>query len=115
MDLSALYWFALFSLPYPKYPEYPKHPAASQALGKNQRNQRIILLADTAYAKAVESTVVSRAHIAAIEVHAVRVIIVVLCRRPIVAPHTGILQRPGRTATTDSGKLQLIGTVRFVD
>ena len=73
-----------------------------------------ILFTDTAYAKAVESTVVSRAHIAAIEVHAVRVIIVVLCRRPIVAPHTGILQLPGRTATTDSGKLQLIGTVRFV-
>ena len=58
--------------------------------------------------------VVVRAHTAATEDHVVRVARVALCRRPIESVRTVIAQRTGRIAATDSGKRQLIGTVRFV-
>ena len=64
-------------------------------------------MADTAHAKAVPLiVVVARIHAAAIEVHVVRVVRVVLCRRPIVSVRTGIVQRTVRVVSvTDSGKL----------
>ena len=64
-------------------------------------------MADTAHAIAVPLIVCVRVHIAAIEVHDVRVGRVVLRRRPIVPVRTGIVQRTVRVvAETDSGKLQ---------
>ena len=72
------------------------------------RNQGRKFSADTAHAKSVPLIVVVRGfHTATIEVHTVRVVRVVLSRRPIVAVRTGIVQRTGRVvAVPDSGKLE---------
>ncbi len=62
-------------------------------------------LADTAHAKSVRLIVVVHAYTAAIEVHTVRLVSIVLHGRPIVAVRTGIVQRTVRVvAVTDSGK-----------
>ena len=62
-------------------------------------------LADTAHAKSVRLIVVVHAYTAAIEVHPVRLVSIVLHGRPIVAVRTGIVQRTVRVvAVTDSGK-----------
>ena len=65
-------------------------------------------MADTAHATTSRLIVVVRIHATAIEVHIIRVVRVVLIRRPIVAVRTGIVQRTGRIviAVPDSGKLQ---------
>ncbi len=63
-------------------------------------------MADTAHAKAVTLVRVVHVHIAAIEVHTVRVVSIVLRGRPIVSVRTGIVQRTVRVvAVSDSGKL----------
>ena len=65
-------------------------------------------MADTAHAKSVRLVGVVRVHIAAVEVHVVRVAGIILRRRPILTVRTGDLKRTGRVVTlTDSGKLQL--------
>ena len=68
-------------------------------------------MADTAHAKSVPPVVPVRVHAAAIEFHVVRVVGIILCRRPIVAPRTGIVQRTVRVVPApDSGKLHAAET-----
>ena len=65
--------------------------------------------ADTAHAKPVSLIVgVARIHAAAIEVHIVRVVSIVLHGRPIESVRTGItaIERTVCVAVTDSGKLR---------
>ena len=86
---------------------YPTLP--DEKLTSNIKNQGRKFLADTAHAKAVTLVRVVHVHIAAIEVHTVRVVSIVLRGRPIVSVRTGIVQRTGRVGVTvaDSGKLQM--------
>ena len=77
------------------------------------KNQGRKFLADTAHAKSVLLVVpVIRIYTAAIEVHIVRVVRVVLHGRPIVPVRTVVVQRTGRIVVTltDSGKLHVAGT-----
>ncbi len=85
---------------------YPTLP--DEKLTSNIKNQGRKFLADTAHAKAVTLVRVVHVHIAAIEVHTVRVVSIVLRGRPIVSVRTGIVQRTGRivVAVPYSGKLQ---------
>ena len=65
-------------------------------------------MADTAHATAVLLIVTIHAHTAAIEVQVVRVVSIgrTLHGRPIATVRTGFVQRTGRIAVSDSGKLQ---------
>ncbi len=97
---------------FPGFPDsHPTDPPLRRHSGKNQRNQRIILLADTAHATTACLSVVARIHTAAIEGHVVRVGRTTLLGRPIVTVRTIAVQRTGRVIPVpDSGKLQLITT-----
>ena len=78
-------------------------------------NQGRKSLSDTAHATTVRLVAVARTHATATEVQTVRVVRTILRRRPIEAVRTGTVQRTVRfVAVPDSGKLQLIRTVRFV-